>query len=133
MCGLQHAYMLAPVRVLEVADYEAWLAEQAAAALAGTAAERGQTLAVDFGCAACHSADGSVIVGPTWLGVFGSTETLDDGSTVTVDENYIRQSILDPESHLVAGFPNVMPQNYREQLTDEQIGDIIAYIQSLAE
>jgi len=133
LCGLQHAYMLAPVRVLEVAEYEAWLAEQAAAEPAADPAERGQTWSVEFGCSACHSADGSVVVGPTWLGVFGSTETLDDGSTVTVDEDYIRQSILEPESQLVAGYANVMPQNYREQLTDEQIDDIIAYIQSLAE
>jgi len=93
LCGLQHAYMNAPVRVVEPSEFDAWLEDQTAEP-SGDAAERGEEVAQQFGCLSCHSADGSQGVGPTWLGVFGSEKNLTNGTTVTVNEEYLRQSIL---------------------------------------
>jgi cytochrome c oxidase subunit 2 len=85
-----------------------------------------------MGCLACHSVDGAKIVGPSWQGLFGKTETFEDGSAAVVDETYIEESIVSPGAKVVAGFPNgVMPQDFGEKLSDTQIVDLIAYIQSL--
>ena len=65
------------------------------------------------GCVVCHTPDGRAGVGPTWQGIYGSEETLADGTTVTVDDAYIRESILDPNAKIVKGFPpNIMPPNF---------------------
>jgi cytochrome c2 len=93
------------------------------------AIERGKSLAQQ--CMACHSVDGSTLIGPTWQGLYGRTVTLDDGSTVTADAAYITQSILDPGSQVVDGFPPSMPPF--TSLSDQDIADIIAYIESLAD
>jgi cytochrome c oxidase subunit 2 len=121
--------MESPVQVLAQADFDSWVRAQTGES--DDPAVRGQRLATQFGCLACHSIDGSRLVGPTWQGVYGSSETLTDGSTVTVDDAYIIESIHDPEVKIVQGFPNVMPANIGDQLSDEQIQDIIAFIQSL--
>ena len=68
----------------------------------------GRYLYKNRGCNACHSLDGSKVVGPSWLGVFGKTEKTSAGE-VTVDEAYITESILDPKAKIVEGFPPAMP------------------------
>jgi cytochrome c oxidase subunit 2 len=130
MCGLQHAYMTAPVRVVARTEFDSWLAQQAEAANADPET-RGRQLSQQYGCQACHSLDGSILVGPTWKGLYGKDVELADGSTVVADDPYLHESIVDPGAKLVAGFPNVMPATYGDQLTDEQIADIIAFIESL--
>ncbi len=70
------------------------------------------------------------MTGPTWQGVFGHEVTLSDGSTVTADEDYIRESILKPGAKVVDGFPSVM-NSYEGQLNDDQINAIIEYIKTL--
>jgi cytochrome c oxidase subunit 2 len=132
LCGLQHAYMNALVRVVERIDFDTWVEGQTAEP-SGSAAERGKRVAQQFGCLSCHSTDGSQGAGPTWLGVFGSEETMTDGTTVTVNEEYLRQSILDPGAQIVEGYQNIMPANVSDQMSTEQINDIIAFIKSLAE
>jgi cytochrome c551/c552 len=98
----------------------------------GDLVAQGETLVQNNGCLACHSTDGSQLVGPTWQGVYGSEETLADGTTVTVDDEYIRESIVDPNAKIVEGFqPNIMPQNFGETLSDSDIEAITAYIKSL--
>jgi cytochrome c oxidase subunit II len=95
-------------------------------------AERGEALARELGCAACHSADGSSSVGPTWQGLFGRTRPLADGSEVTADEAYIRESIVDPNAKVAEGFsPGIMPQDFGERLSDDDIRSLIEYIISL--
>jgi cytochrome c oxidase subunit 2 len=132
LCGTGHAYMLAPVKVVEEAAFQEWVKAQAAPPTgAEGAAERGATWAQQFGCLACHSTDGSTLVGPTWKGLFGSTRTLADGTTVQADEAYLRTAILDPGAQLVQGFPDVMPKDFGERLTEEQVQDLIEYIKSL--
>lgn len=144
ICGFDHAYMQATVRVVSQADFDAWTASFEGALASLTQEERGGKWAVDFGCVACHSSDGSEMIGPTWAGLFGRTETLEDGTTVTVDEAYIHQSILNPGSQIVSGFANAMPAIYEEQFTvaEEEfagqgleihiIEDLIAYIKTLS-
>lgn len=91
--------------------------------------EKGKQLAAQ--CLACHSVDGSTVVGPTWKGLYGREVTLEDGSTVIADDAYITQSIHDPNSQIVQGFPPAMPPF--TYLSDQDIADIIAYIKSLDE
>ena len=129
ICGTSHSYMESPVVVVQEVAFENWItARQAEAAAAQTPEDRGQLLVAANGCAACHTTDGSVLIGPTWRGVFGKTEELTDGSTVTVDEAYITESIKDPQAKLVKGFPPTMPAF---PFTDEEIANIIAYIKTL--
>jgi len=67
--------------------------------------EKGQQLATQFGCAACHSVTGAAGVGPTWKGLAGSQRELDNGQKVTADDNYLQESILQPDAKIVKGFP----------------------------
>jgi cytochrome c oxidase subunit 2 len=133
MCGLNHAGMEGLVMVTSQAGFEDWIADMAQNAQANAGpAGWGQTLAQNTGCIGCHSIDGKPLVGPTWKGLAGSQVTLSDGSTVTVDDAYLREAIIDPNTKVRQGAaPGVMPQNYKDQLTDEQLTDIIEYIKTL--
>jgi cytochrome c oxidase subunit 2 len=129
MCGRLHASMEAPVRVVSQTDYDAWVKEQLASIPADPVG-RGQKWARQFGCQACHTTDGTVLVGPSWKGIYGNPVTFTDGTSATVDDAYIRESILQPSAKIVKGFQPLMP-SLGSQLTDQQINDIIEYIKSL--
>jgi cytochrome c oxidase subunit 2 len=107
-------------------------AAQAAGGAGGqiSLAEKGKALTTSKGCVACHSADGSKLVGPSYKGLFGRDEKLAGGSTVKVDENYIRESIENPTAKVVEGYPPSMPP-YKGLLTEEEIMAITEYIKSL--
>lgn len=129
-CGKDHSAMLAKVRVHERGGFEPWL-EQASDFLARMPpAEAGGMLYQVRGCKQCHSVDGSPGTGPSFLGLWGSSERLRDGDSVTVDENYVRQSILEPQTRVTAGYQPVMP-TYQGRLKDEEIGAIIEYLKTL--
>ena len=131
LCGTSHAYMENPVIVNSQADYDAWIVEQVKIAEASKTPEgQGKVTATKYGCIGCHSADGSPMTGPTWFGLYGSTVNLADGTTVTADDAFITESILDPNAKIVAGFPSpsVMPPY---ALTEEEITNLIAYIKTL--
>jgi len=130
LCGRQHYNMLALVKVLSQADFDVWV-QSMVTAIPEDPVARGDLWTQQFGCRACHSVDGSPLVGPTWKGIFGTQEQLTDGSTVTVDAEYIRNSIRDPGAQIVAGFQNLMPANIGADLTDDQIADIAAFMESL--
>ena len=131
LCGLNHAYMLAEVTVMEQAEFDAWVASEIDSGALGPA-DRGAKLAGLNGCAACHSTDGTQSVGPSWRGLFGSEENLEGGSVVLVDEAYLLESILDPNLQVVEGYrPDLMPKVYGDKLSQEEIKDLIAYIRSL--
>jgi cytochrome c oxidase subunit 2 len=134
LCGISHSYMEAPIKVVSQADFDAWAAQQKAAAeqLANTPGpEAGRAAAQGLGCFACHTVDGSKLIGPTWRGLYGSHVELEDGSTVTADDAYIKQSILEPASQVVKGFPPMSFNAKAVGITDQQIQNIILYIQSL--
>lgn len=149
ICGLNHTQMEADVRVVSAEEFQAWVEEKSAAPAFAemTPEERGAfwSGAEGFGCIACHTIDGTPGVGPTWQGLYQRQEQLTDGTTVTADDEYILNSIYDPNSQIVVGFnPNIMPQNYLEQFAarEQEIeaaeaidldiaADIIAYIKTL--
>ncbi|SMO55887.1 cytochrome c oxidase subunit II [Fodinibius sediminis] len=132
-CGTSHSDMTAQVIVHEEEEFDSWLADNAGGGSKPedlAPAEWGEQLATEWACTTCHSTDGTSMTGPTWQGVFESEETLTDGSTVTVDENYLRESILEPSAKVVEGYPDVM-NTYQGQLNDDQINAIIEYIKTL--
>ena len=133
LCGRRHALMEAGVVVMSRTGFDQWVQQKIAEdpCKIGDSVGCGQKLASDNGCLACHSVDGTKIIGPSWLGIFGSQESLNDGSAVTVEEAYIIESIREPGAKIVEGFENLMPATAGQNLTDEQIQDIIAFIESL--
>ena len=126
-CGTNHSGMGGYVVVMEPADYQQWLAGGASE----SAASQGQKLFEERGCASCHQADRQGR-GPMLEGLFGSRVELANRETVVADEAYIRESILQPNAKLVAGFQPIMP-TFQGQLSEEQILQLIAYIRSLGE
>jgi cytochrome c oxidase subunit 2 len=129
MCGLQHAYMEAPVIVQSDADFQAWVASETG--LSANPAERGQKWYTTYGCNACHSIDGKEGVGPTWKGLYGKQVTFTDGSTATADDAYLFESIRNPAAKIVQGFQPIMPANIAEKMTDDQVRDVIEFIKTL--
>ena len=133
LCGSGHSDMLAKVIVESRAEYDAWLQDEVDR-IAGQdpAVQRGEQVATELGCLACHSKDGTRTVGPSWLDLFGKEESLDDGTTAVVDEAYLIESIRDPNAQIVATyFANIMQPYGPDAVSDEQLSDIIAYIRSL--
>lgn len=125
-CGTQHSGMIGQVVVMEPKDYQAWLASGGEGSLASS----GEKLFRHFGCISCHRAD-SGARGPDLAGLYGKTVHLADGSSVIADENYIRESILNPKAKIVAGYQPIMPV-FQGQVNEEQMLELIAYIKSLA-
>ncbi|MBN2328837.1 MAG: cytochrome c oxidase subunit II [Candidatus Omnitrophica bacterium] len=128
-CGTQHSDMLADAIVHEPGLYEVWLEKASNLLNTMTPVEAGQYL-VNKRCSQCHSVDGTADVGPSFLGVWGREETLADGSTSVVEENYIRESILEPSVKIAAGYENVMP-SFKGKLKEEEITAIIEYLKTL--
>ncbi len=128
-CGTSHSDMLAHVIVHPPGEFEIWLEEASNFLETMTPVDAGRKLFQVRGCQQCHSMDGSAKTGPTMLGVFGRIEKMADGTTVTVDENYIRESILEPNARVVAGFEPVMP-TYQGRLKDAEIMAIIEYLKA---
>jgi cytochrome c oxidase subunit II len=126
-CGTNHSRMIGSVIVQEPHEYQAWLA---GTLTQGSPAEQGERLYAQLGCASCHRLDGRG-PGPSLVGLFGTERLLDTGETVFADEAYIRESILEPNAKIAAGFQPIMP-TYQGQVTEEQLLQLIAYIRSLA-
>lgn len=127
-CGTSHSAMLAKLKVVSQADYEKWIQENEEGM---SLAERGQKYYKDKGCVACHSTDGTPMVGPSWKGIFGSEHTLADGSKVKVDENYLRESILQPNAKTVKGFAAGVMPTFQGQLDENQVNSLIEFIKGL--
>jgi cytochrome c oxidase subunit 2 len=128
-CGTNHSQMMADVVIHpDQASYDAWAAEGRSPTL--SLAEQGRKLFDEKGCSACHSDDGSAGVGPTVKGLWGKTEKLVGGGTATVDENYVRESIVTPARKIVAGYEDMMPPM---PLEEQEMLAVIAYLQSLKE
>ena len=138
-CGTEHSGMIGRIVVMEPAEYQAWLSQSGApgAAPASGAAQpasvsplaAGEALFRAKACSTCHQPQGGAL-GPSLVGIYGKTVKLQDGSEVTVDDNYLRESILNPTAKLVAGFQPVMP-TFQGQLDEDQVMQLIQYIKSL--
>ncbi len=129
-CGTKHSEMLAKVRVVTDVEYNAWLDANANIGAGLAPEEFGAKLYTGKACVTCHSVDGKPGTGPTFLGVFGHEVQLADGSKIVVDENYVRESILQPQAKVVAGYQPVMP-TFQGILKDREIDALIAYIKTL--
>jgi len=133
LCGIGHFNMRSHVVVDDEPAYRTWLAAQPTfAGLAATAGDepgkQGRLLAQARGCAACHSVDGTSGVGPSWKGLFGKNETMNDGATVRVDEAYLRESIVTPSARIVRGYQPIMPV---QQLTPAEVTQLVDYIKTI--
>ncbi len=124
-CGTSHSGMVGKVVVMEPLDYERWLREGAAQQ---SMAESGGLLYAKMSCATCHKPGGR---GPDLTGLFDQPVQLEDGSVVTADREYLRESIINPMAKIVKGYPRMMP-SYRAQLTEDQVNEIIEYIKSMS-
>ncbi len=125
-CGTQHSGMIGHVTVMEEHDYEAWLAGGRST---GTAVENGERLFTDLACITCHKTD-TTGRGPVLAGVFGSQVRLMDGRTVVADENYLRESIVNPQAKVVLGYQPIMP-TFQGTVSEENLMQLIAYIKTL--
>jgi cytochrome c oxidase subunit 2 len=125
-CGTDHAEMGGSIIVMPQAEYEQWLAGGVTGA---SMVEAGQVLFEQYGCATCHQTDDQGR-GPSLVGVFGQEVQLTNGQIVTADEEYLRESIVNPHAKLVAGYSAIMP-TFQGQISDEGIQQIIAYLKSL--
>lgn len=136
-CGELHSQMTGVVKVLEPEDFEAALIE------AGKLEQKegepleefGKRVYTQRGCNACHSLDGAPGTGPTWAGMWGKTETLADGSSVKIEGaegmNYIKDSILEPNKQIVAGYEGVGMPSFAGQLDDKHIEALVAFMKTL--
>jgi cytochrome c oxidase subunit II len=129
-CGTEHSSMMAKVIVHPPGGFETWLAGAADVAGRLPPAEAGEKLFKSKGCASCHTINGTVKIGPSFRGLFAGTVILSDGRKVTADEDYVRESILDPAAKVVAGFDPVMP-TYKGRITDKEITALIEYLKTL--
>lgn len=129
-CGTEHSAMLSKVKVHEAGAFEAFLENEVKRLATASPREMGEILYRRQGCGACHSADGSARTGPTFKGVYGQTHQFSNAAPTAVDDNYIRESILEPMKKIRSGYSAVMP-TYKGRLKDEEITALIEYIKSL--
>ncbi len=125
-CGTEHSRMIGKIVVLEPDAYQTWLA---GGPVPVSPAAAGEKLFTERNCVTCHRGDTGAR-GPLIAGIFGKRIALQNGETVLADEAYIRESILSPAARIVAGYQPIMPP-YQGQLTEEQLLQLIAYLQSL--
>jgi len=125
-CGTKHSGMIGWVVVMEPHEFQDWLAGGAGTQ---TPVAAGEKLFKDMACITCHRGD-SGARGPNLTGLFGGTVRLADGSTLTADESYLRESIVNPAARVVAGYQPIMP-TFQGTLSEEQIMQLVAYVKSL--
>ncbi len=126
-CGTEHSRMGGYVKVVSPEEYERWLA--GAGESGETPVQAGERLFAELGCVACHRPDGGAL-GPYHAGIFGTERTFTDGTTAIADDDYLRESILNPQAKIVAGYLPIMP-TFQGTVNEEQLGHLIAYMKSL--
>jgi cytochrome c oxidase subunit II len=126
-CGTLHSGMVGWVHVMEPTEYQRWLAGGSE----GSMASQGEQLFQKYACNTCHTGDATAR-GPVLAGLYGKQVQMTDGRIVTADENYIRESILNPQAKIKAGFQPIMP-TFQGQVNEEDLLKLLAYIRSLGE
>ena len=125
-CGTRHSGMIGEVVVMEPSEYQTWLSGGTSE---GSLASAGAKLFQDLACNTCHRPDAQGR-GPVLDGLFGKTVQLQNGNTVTVDEAYVRESILHPTAQVASGFQPIMP-TFQGLVTEEQLLELVEYVKSL--
>ena len=131
-CGASHSDMLTKVVVMPQKDFKDWLDKDDDTDKDGKPiplADIGKKIYEGKACNTCHSLDGSAKVGPSFKGLWGRQETMTDGTTVTVDENYVRESILQPSAKVVKGYQPVMP-TFQGSVKERQILGVIEFLKA---
>jgi len=130
-CGTGHSDMLSVVTVHDSGTFDQWL--ELAANLYDTMppAEAGEMLVQRKGCVQCHSLTGAAGIGPTFVDMYGHTFATKEGTQIVADDNYIRESIIDPMASIIAGYEPVMP-TFAGKIKDQEITYIIAYLKSVS-
>ena len=126
-CGMNHSGMIGSVVVMEPREFDNWLSGNAGNQ---TPAVAGQQLYQSLGCVSCHGANGEGGRGPALAGLYGRQTLLSNGQTVKADEAYIRESIINPQAKIVAGFGPIMP-TFQGQVSEDQLVQLLAFIKSL--
>lgn len=130
-CGTQHSAMIGKLRVVTQEEYDRWLLEESQVGLLPLA-ERGQRIFQIKACASCHSVDSDrLLVGPPLYQKFGKSNEMADGEIVQVDENYLRESIMNPNAKIVKGFNSGLMPAFQGQLSDVELNALIEYIKTL--
>lgn len=137
-CGLRHSYMATSVVVMPREQFEEWLADTTAvvAVVDDKPGAAGQRLIRLNGCIACHSSDGSKLIGPTFKGLYGSKHmVITDGREreILVDDEYIKRSIYEPDADIVKGYSRGLMLSYRNLIDEQGIADIIEYLKTLSD
>jgi cytochrome c oxidase subunit 2 len=129
-CGTRHSGMIGWVTAMEPLEFQAWLSGGPTTASPVAA---GQKLFQDLACNTCHlPGDGAGGRGPGLAGIYGKSIDLQGGGTVTVDDTYLRESIVNPQAKIVSGFQPIMP-TFQGLVTEEQLLQLIAYVRSLSQ
>jgi len=131
-CGKEHAAMITTVEALPAAEFAAWLEQKGSQTGVGGEKPDGARLAKEKSCLACHSLDGVRGVGPTFKGLYGRQQkVLQDGKPVviTVDDDYLRESVRSPNAKIVEGFQPIMPA--MSDLTDAEVEALVEYIKGV--
>jgi cytochrome c oxidase subunit 2 len=126
-CGMNHSGMTGSVIVMEPREFDNWLSGNTGTT---SPAAAGQQLFQTLGCSSCHGANGEGGRGPTLAGLFGRQTPLEGGQSIRADEAYIRESIINPQAKIVAGFGPIMP-TFQGQVTEDQLVQLVAFIKSL--
>jgi cytochrome c oxidase subunit II len=127
-CGMNHSGMGGWVEVMEPTDFDNWLSGNANQM---SAASAGRQLYESMGCVSCHGAEAAGGRGPALVGLYDSQVVLNNGQTVKADEDYVRESSLNPQAKIVSGFGPIMP-SFQGQLSEEQLLQVVAYVKSLS-
>lgn len=136
-CGLNHSYMYTSAVVMSQEKFEKWYNAEKTNELDDKTAKpgaKGLALIRKNGCIACHSFNGTKLVGPSFKGIYGASRIVKRGKEeveITIDDDYIRKSIIDPNAEIVKGYNKGLMLSYRDQLTDSEIDLIIEYITTL--
>lgn len=135
-CGMNHSYMLNQVKVMNEKQFSSWYVDTTkhVAAVTDSPVANGQRIMKNIGCFACHTIDGNKLVGPSFKGIYGHKVIVETGGTereVTVDDEYIKKSIFDPNADIVKGFNKGLMLSYKGQLSDDDVTQIIEYLKTL--
>lgn len=138
-CGLSHSYMFTDVKVMPQKDFDTWYAKMSDTTKKEPAADfnpvaEGKRLMEKNGCIACHSSDGTKIVGPSYKGVYGhKLIVITDGKEreIIADDEYIKRSIYEPDADIVKGYTKGQMVSYKTLLKEEEVGYIIEYLKTL--
>lgn len=131
-CGTSHSAMLTKVRVVSQEDFDKWLTEESEVGLLPLA-QRGEKIFKTRACASCHNVDSPAVkIGPSLYQRWGKDSNVDEGGKIAFDENYVRDSVMNPQSHIATGFPKPSPMpSFQGQLSESELTALIEYLKGL--